>query len=216
MINTVSDKVIGRLSQYRRMLLSSRSQEVRHVYSHQLGAATGVTAAQVRRDLMTIGFTGSPTKGYSVDDLYTKISNYLEGHDRQLAAICGIGNLGRAIMGYFTGRQTSVELAVAFDVDPGKVGRAIVGRRCYHVDELEQICKEMNISVGIITTPAETAQMVADKMIRAEVKGILNFAPIVLKVPRGIYVQNMDVSMALETVSFFAGNTKQPASQPTP
>lgn len=190
------------------MLLQLRQQGVRHMFSHQLGDATGLTAAQVRRDLMVIGFTGSPSKGYHVEDLYSKISNFLDGHDRQLGAIVGIGNLGRAIMGYFSGRRSSVDIVAAFDVDPAKIGRVIVGRRCYHMDELDTICKQMNISVGIITTPADTAQSVADKMVRGSVKGILNFAPTILKLPKEIYIQNMDVSMVLETVAFFASQKK--------
>jgi len=205
---TLSDKTIGRLSQYRRLLLQMKQQGVRHLFSHQLGDATGLTAAQVRRDLMVIGFTGSPSKGYNVEDLFGKISDFLDGHERQFGAICGIGNLGRAIMGYFSGRKTSVDLIAAFDVDPTKVGRVIVGRRCYHIDDVETICREKNIAVGIITTPAENAQFVADKLVRGKVKGILNFAPIALKLPKEIYIQNMDVSMVLETVAFFASRKK--------
>jgi redox-sensing transcriptional repressor len=207
-MNSISDKTIGRLSQYRRLLLQLKQQNVRHLFSHQLGEATGLTAAQVRRDLMVIGFTGSPSKGYHVEELYAKISNFLDGHDRQLGAIVGIGNLGLAIMGYFSGRRSSVDIVVAFDVDPTKVGRVIVGRRCYHLDELDTICKQMNISVGIITTPADVAQGVAEKMVRGNLKGILNFAPSILKLPKEIYIQTMDVSTVLETVAFFASQKK--------
>jgi redox-sensing transcriptional repressor len=203
-MNAISDKVVSRLSQYRRLLSQLNQQETRHVFSHQMADETGVTAAQVRRDLMILGFAGSPTKGYHVEDLKTKITQFLDGHERQLACICGIGNLGRAVLGYFSGRGVSVDVCAAFDVDPSKIGRAIVGRRCYHVDELETVCKQMKITVGIICTPADTAQMVAEKMIQANIRGILNFAPIVLKLPPDIYVQNMDVSLALETVAFFA------------
>ncbi len=207
-MNFISDKTIGRLSQYRRMLANLRDQGVKHLFSHQLGDGTGLTAAQVRRDLMVIGFTGSPSKGYHVEDLYNKISNFLDGHERQLGAICGIGNLGRAIMGYFSGRKSSVDIVAAFDVDATKVGRVIVGRRCYHVDEMEAVCCRLGISVGIITTPADNAQLVADRMVHGNIKGILNFAPVVLKLPPDIYVQNMDVSMMLETVAFFASQKK--------
>ncbi|MFA5865981.1 MAG: redox-sensing transcriptional repressor Rex [Phycisphaerae bacterium] len=208
MINVISDKTIGRLSQYRRMLLQLKQQGVKHLFSHQLGDATGLTAAQVRRDLMVIGFTGSPSKGYHVEELCNKITNFLDGHEHQLGAICGIGNLGRAIMGYFPGRKSSVDIVAAFDVDQAKVGRVIVGRRCYHIDEMETICRQMNISVGIITTPADTAQAVAEQLVRGNVKGILNFAPVVLKLPKDVYVQNMDVSMVLEIVAFFSGQKK--------
>jgi len=196
-MNLISDKTIGRLSQYRRLLSQLREQGVKHLFSHQLGENTGLTAAQVRRDLMVIGFTGSPSKGYHVEDLYNKITHFLDGHDRQLGAICGIGNLGRAIMGYFTGRRSSVDIVAAFDIDPTKVGRVIVGRRCYHIDELETVSRQLNITVGVITTPADHAQSIADKMVRGNVKGILNFAPVALKLPPEIYLQNMDVSMML-------------------
>ncbi len=209
-MNAISDKVVGRLGQYRRLLLQLHAQGTRHVFSHQLGDAMGVTAAQVRRDLMVLGFSGSPTKGYHVDELNAKITKFLDGHTRELACICGLGNLGRAIMGYFTGRGVSVDIIAAFDVDESKIGRAIVGRRCYHIDEMESVCRQVGITVGIITTPADTAQSVADRMIRADIKGILNFAPMVLKLPREIYVQNIDVSLALETVAFFASQRRQP------
>jgi len=209
-MNAISDKVVGRLGQYRRLLLQLHAQGTRHVFSHQLGDAMGVTAAQVRRDLMVLGFSGSPTKGYHVDELNAKITKFLDGHVRELACICGLGNLGRAIMGYFTGRGVSVDIIAAFDVDESKIGRAIVGRRCYHIDEMESVCRQVGITVGIITTPADTAQSVADRMIRADIKGILNFAPMVLKLPREIYVQNIDVSLALETLAFFASQRRQP------
>jgi redox-sensing transcriptional repressor len=208
-MNAISDKVIGRLGQYRRLLLQLHVQNTRHVFSYQLGEATGVTAAQVRRDLMVLGFSGSPTKGYHVDDLCAMITNFLDGHDRQLTCICGIGNLGRAIMGYFIGRGAGVEVSAAFDVDASKIGRAIVGRRCYHIDEMETVCRQMGITVGIITTPADTAQSVAERMVKADIKGILNFAPMVLKLPKEIYVQNIDVSLALETVAFFSSQRRQ-------
>lgn len=210
MMNVISDKVVSRLSQYRRLLSQLNQQEIKHVFSHRMAEEMGVTATQVRRDLMVLGFSGSPTKGYHVEDLRVKITQFLDGHERQLACICGIGNLGRAVMGYFSGRGVSVDVCAAFDVDPAKVGRAIVGRRCYHIDELESVCKELKLSVGIISTPADTAQSVAEKMIQADIKGILNFAPVVLKLPSDIYVQNMDVSLALETVAFFASQKRQP------
>jgi redox-sensing transcriptional repressor len=194
-MNAISDKVVGRLGQYRRLLLQLHAQGTRHVFSHQLGEAMGVTAAQVRRDLMV---------------LCAKITNFLDGHVRELACICGLGNLGRAIMGYFNGRGVSVDISAAFDVDETKIGRAIVGRRCYHIDEMETVCKQMSITVGIITTPADTAQAVAERMMKADIKGILNFAPLVLKLPKEIYVQNIDVSLALETVAFFASQRRQP------
>ena len=209
MINTISDKIINRLGQYRRLLLQLHQQDVVHVFSHQLGDSTGVTAAQVRRDLMVIGFSGSPTKGYHVEDLYAKISSFLDGHEPQLACLCGMGNLGRAIIGFLTGRGPSIDITVAFDVDKNKVGRAIVGRRCYDISELEPVCRQKHISVGIITAPTETAQSIAEQLVKADIKGILNFAPVILKLPKEIYVQNIDVSLALDTVAFFASQQRQ-------
>ena len=110
-------KTIGRLSQYRRLLGLRLAMGQRNVYSHELAAFAGVTAAQVRRDLMIVGAKGSPTKGYDVHALIECLGGVLDDPAGQRAALVGIGNLGRALLTYFHGRRPKLSIVAAFDVD---------------------------------------------------------------------------------------------------
>lgn len=203
MPGSVSDKVVGRLSLYRRLLAQMHAEGVRNVFSHQLATASRCTAAQVRRDLMVTGCSGSPKHGYDVHELLQAVESYLDTKDVSIV-LAGIGNLGRALMAYFALRRPRLSIVAAFDVDPRKVGRVIHGVRCFGMQDLEQVCKRDDVRVGIVAVPASGAQQVADALIRAGVRGILNFAPVPLHVPDGIYVENMDMTMSLEKVAFFA------------
>jgi redox-sensing transcriptional repressor len=203
MPNGVSDKVVGRLSLYRRILARKHAEGVHNVFSHQLATASRCTAAQVRRDVMVTGCSGSPKHGYDVHELLEAIEDYL-GTQEVVTVLVGIGNLGRALMAYFSLRRPRLCIEAAFDVDPRKVGRVIHGVRCHPMGELDDICREQGADVGIIAVPAGNAQSAADALIRAGVRGLLNFAPVPLHVPEGIYVENMDMTMSLEKVAFFA------------
>ncbi|MFP4052670.1 MAG: redox-sensing transcriptional repressor Rex [Phycisphaerae bacterium] len=199
-----SSRTIGRLSLYRRLLNNLLAERVENVYSHQLASMAGATAAQVRRDIMAIGYSGSPTRGYDVRQLIEAIGNFLDEPQLQGVAIVGIGNLGRALMSYFAGRRPKLAITAGFDVSPEKVGRVINGCRCYPLEELEAIVTEQGIKQAIIATPAEAAQEAADRLVRAGVRGILNFAPIPLRVRPDVYVEDLDMTMSLEKVAYFA------------
>ena len=192
------------MSLYRRLLNELSAAGRQSIYSHQLAALAGGTAAQVRRDMMSIGYTGSPTRGYDVQELIESIGLFLDSPKGQGAALVGIGNLGRAIMSYFAGRRPKLSIVAAFDVDPAKVNRVILGCRCYPLEQLGEIIASLNISVGVITVPASTAQDIADRMVWAGVRGILNFAPVPLRVPPETYVEDIDMTMSLEKVAYFA------------
>lgn len=200
----ISAKTIGRLSLYRRLLKDLAEQGADYVYSHQLATMAGGTAPQVRRDIMSIGYTGSPTKGYEVAELTDSIGRFLDDPSGQRVALVGVGNLGRAIMAYFAGRRPDLTIAAAFDADPYKVDRVIHGCHCYGMERLAEIIEAEGISVGIITVPAGSAQVVADQLVRAGVRGIMNFAPTRLRVPPEVYVEDMDVTMTLDKVAYFA------------
>jgi redox-sensing transcriptional repressor len=204
MISQVSQKTIGRLSLYRRLLNELAVEGVRNVYSHQLASMAGGTAAQVRRDLMSIGYSGSPTRGYEVQELIKSIRGFLDSPQVQGVALVGIGNLGRAIMAYFTGRRPNLSIVAAFDKDPHKANRIVHGCRCYGMDDLARVIREQDIHVGAITVPAAEAQDVANKLVREGVRGIVNFAPAALRVPPDVYVEDIDMSMSLEKVAYFA------------
>lgn len=164
----------------------------------------GVTAAQVRRDMMAVGYSGSPTRGYDVRALADSIGDFLDAPEGQGVALVGIGNLGRAIMAYFTGRRPRLSIIAAFDNDPTKIDRVIHGCRCYAFSELPEVVRSNKISIAILSVPSGEAQNVADVLVRAGVTGILNFAPMPVRVPPGVYVEDIDMTMSLEKVAFFA------------
>ena len=205
----VSGKTIGRLSLYRRVLYGLLADGERSVYSHQLAALVGGTAAQVRRDMMAVGYTGSPTRGYDITDLTRAIGNFLDAAQGQSVALVGVGNLGKAILSYFAGRRPRLSIEAAFDTDPAKVNRVIHGCRCYPLDDLERVVQSRGIEIGVLTVPADQAQDVAEYLVRSGVLGILNFAPVRLSVPDHVYVEDIDMTMSLEKVAFFARGKKR-------
>jgi len=194
---------IGRLSLYRRLLQEHLSNGGRHIYSHQLARLAVSSPAQVRRDLMTIGFSGSPRKGYAVQELIDTIQAVLARSVETRVALVGVGNLGRAVLAYYANRQP-VRFAAAFDRAPEKAGRILHGCRCYPSDQMAEVVRREGIHVGVIAVPAAEAQGVADQLVLAGITGILNFAPVRLYVPPGMYVENVDLMMALDKVAYYA------------
>jgi redox-sensing transcriptional repressor len=194
---------LGRLSLYRRLLVEQLAAGARQIFSHQLASLAVSTAAQVRRDLMTIGFTGSPRKGYAIQELVDAINAVLARSLDTAVALVGVGNLGRAILAYYFNRQP-IRFAAAFDRAPEKTGRILHGCRCYSADQMAEVISREAIHVGVIAVPAAEAQTVADQLVLAGVKGILNFAPVRLRVPAGLYVENVDLMMALDKVAYYA------------
>jgi redox-sensing transcriptional repressor len=203
-VGMISDKTIGRLSLYRRVIGEMLAEGRSHVFSHEIAKAAGVTAAQVRRDLMPTGHLGTPSRGYNISGLIQSISNLLDDPEQEKVAIIGVGNLGRAILAYFLGRRPNLTIVAAFDSDPGKVGRVIHGIRCYSMDQLVDVVRKEGIEVGILTVPARAAQAIADEVIAAGVRGLLNFAPVALRVPPQVHVEDLDVAISLERVAYFA------------
>ncbi len=201
----ISDKTVGRLSLYRRLLSNLlREKEEEFVFSHRLARAAGVTAAQVRRDMMVIGYNGSPKKGYAIGDLIESIGYFLDAPGVQTVALVGVGNLGRAILTYFAGRRPNLKIVAVFDNDPNKAGTVISGCRCYAMQDMPEVFKEKKVNTAIVTVPASQAQSVADTLVAAGVRGLLNFAPVNLRVPVSVYVEDMDITTSLEKAAFFA------------
>lgn len=208
----VSGKVIERLSLYRRLMKDAFEGGAVSMYSHDLAEKAGVTAAQVRRDLMEVGFAGTSKKGYEVSGLKKAIASYLDNPDGEKVALVGVGNLGRALLPFFAAHEPNVRINAAFDVDPYKAGRVINGCRVYADSELDEIIKEQDINVAILAVPTEHAQSVTARLINAGICGIMNFAHVALKVPDYVTVENIDMTMVLEKVSFLARKTRQQRS----
>lgn len=200
----IPDKTIGRLSLYRRLLHRLQGEEVRNIYSHQLATMAGVTPAQVRRDIMSIGYSGNPNRGYDLSELIESIGHSLDDAEGQYAALVGVGNLGRALLTYFAGRRPKLSIVAAFDNDPRKFDRVIQGCRCHSIDRIHEVVREQHITIGTITVPSGEAQSVADTLVRAGIRGILNFAPIRIRVPAAVYVEDIDLTMSLEKVAYYA------------
>jgi len=195
---------IGRLSLYRRLLQEQAALGTRQIFSHQLASLAVSTAAQVRRDLMTIGFSGSPRRGYAVSDLIAAIGTVLVRSVETSVALVGVGNLGRAILAYFANRQPLIRFVAALDRDPEKVGRVIHGCRVFPIDQAEQVLRQASVRAVVLAVPAGDAQAVADRLVLAGVRGFLNFAPVRLRVPPGVFVEDMDMTTALDRVAFYA------------
>jgi len=200
----VSEKSIGRLSLYRRLLNVLQAEGVRHIFSHQLAAMARCSPAQVRRDLMAVGYSGSPARGYEVPRLIESIREFLDSPGGQNVALVGVGNLGRAILAYFKGRRPNLRIVAAFDNDAYKANSVIEGCHCYPTDLLARVVEDHRISLAIITVPAGAAQGVADALVAAGVRGLLNFAPVRLRIPPHVYVSDLDMTVSLETVAYFA------------
>ncbi len=202
-------QTIGRLSLYRRLLLDLSAGGMKQIYSHQLASAAVATPAQVRRDLMMIGFTGSPRKGYAVDELILAVNAVLAKSVETSVALVGVGNLGRAILAYYTNRQPWVRFVAAFDRDPDKANRIIHGCRVFPIDQVEDVLGREGIKAAVIAVPAAEAQRVADRLVLAGVRSFLNFAPVRLHLPTGIFVDDMDMSTALDRVAYYAHQQRQ-------
>lgn len=200
----IPPRMIERLIDYRRHLRRWHGQARTRIYSHQLAALAQVTSAVVRRDVMTIGYTGSPAKGYDVGGLINRISRILDPQGRPGVALVGLGSLGRAILKHFAQLHPELRFVAAFDVSPEKVGRIIDGCRCCSAAELESVLEREPVLVGIITVPSEAAQETAERLVRTGVRGILNFTPVRLHVPPAVYVEDVDIAVSLEKVVFFA------------
>jgi redox-sensing transcriptional repressor len=213
---TVSERTIGRLSLYRRVLNQLQNEGTRTLFSHQLATLSGCTASQIRRDLMAVGYSGTPSRGYEVGNLLKSIREFLDAPGGQRVALIGVGNLGKALLSYFSGRRPGLQVVAAFDNDPYKVNRVIHGCKCYAMTSLADEMKAQKIRVVILTIPAAAAQEVIEQAVKAGVKGVLNFAPVRLKTPPTVYVEEMDMTMALEKVAWFARQKGGAAEEPAP
>jgi len=158
---------------------------------------------------MVIGAEGSPNKGYKCAKLLASLAEFLTQPGTQKVALVGIGNLGRALLSYSHKQQPGLLIVAAFDIAPDKTNKVIDGCRCFHIDTLESVIKEQNIKVAIIAVPGEAAQLVADRLAIAGVRGIVNFAPAPLHLPPSVFVENIDVTMSLEKVVYFAAKGTQ-------
>ena len=209
MNNNIPEKTVERLSEYRRTLLACHKQGITHIFSHVLAGMHGITAVQVRRDLMLIGFSSDTKKGYDVKVLIDFISSILDSRSAVNVAVIGMGHLGQAITKYFNGKGLNLRITTAFDIDPEKVDRSIDGIPCYHMERFEQVVEENDISIVILSSPTRVASTLVVPIINAGIKGVLNFTSMPLNFPQGIVVENYDITTLLEKVAYFVKENEE-------
>jgi len=198
-----SGKAVGRLSLYRRLLQSLQQEQHKYIYSHILAELAGLNSAQVRRDLMQLGCTGTPAKGYNIAELLADLNQFFVGDCKQRVALVGVGNLGRAILGFFPVHRPSVSIVAAFDNNAAKTNQVVFGCRCFAMSELNERIQSLQINSAIVAVPADQGQIVAEQLVAAGVSGLLNFAPTPLRLPDNVYVENIDITMAMDKVAYF-------------
>lgn len=208
-MKNLPEKTIERLSQYRRMLLKCHTDGKHFIYSHELASFHNITAVQVRRDLMLIGYSSTGKKGYDVEELIKLINNILDDAKPIHVAIVGIGNLGRAISIYFGNKRPKLKIVAAFDTDEKKVNKVFTGIRCYHVRDLQKIIREKDIEIAILTVPPEFALTTAEKLVMSGIKGILNFTAVPLNETPHAYIEEYDMLTSLEKIAYFVKYHKE-------
>jgi redox-sensing transcriptional repressor len=201
-IPKIPEMTIRRLSIYSRCLAQLDEDGVKTISSQELAERFHLNSAQVRKDLAYFGEFGIRGIGYYVANLRAELQRLL-GLDREWRVVLvGFGNLGSALFHYRGFARQGFRVAAIVDDDPGKSGRRVDSLEIQPLIELPRLVKQQRIHIGVIAVPAEAAQTVADRLVAAGVRSILNFAPARLKVPRDVRLQNVDLSIELENLSF--------------
>lgn len=199
----VPEATIKRLSIYMRVLKDLEKKGVDVVSSAELADICGVNAAQIRKDLTYFGEFGIRGVGYYVKELHFDIRKVLGLHQRRNVALVGVGNLGRALLSYRNFAEHGYNFVAAFEIDPAKIGMVVAGDvRVEPLEEIARAAAAKEIEIAIITTPAAAAQAVADRVVAAGIRGILNFAPVQLQVPREVKVKKVDLTTEFDNLVY--------------
>ena len=198
----IPEATVARLPIYLRILGEQGDEGVECVSSDRLAELAGVNAAKVRKDLSYLGSYGTRGVGYEVAYLTYQIRRELGLTHDWPVVIVGAGNLGQALSGYGGFGQRGFPVAGVVDVDVAKVGTVLGGVRVRHIDELPQIVQSKQVNIGVITTPPGAAQDAAERLVMAGITSILNFAPVVLSVPRSVEVRKVDLAVELQILSY--------------
>ncbi|HEX8395355.1 MAG TPA: redox-sensing transcriptional repressor Rex [Longimicrobium sp.] len=198
----ISESAVRRLSLYLRLLQEADAAGAETISSGQLAERGGTTSAQVRKDLSLFGSFGKRGLGYSVQELLERIRAILGLQRQWRVALIGAGKLGSALFSYRDFEARGFEIRAVFDRDPEKVGTALGGLTVRADEEMDRALRDEAIEIAIVAVPGEAAQHVVDRVVKAGVGAVLNFAPVRLKVPRGVTLRNVDVTLELEGLSF--------------
>jgi redox-sensing transcriptional repressor len=198
----IPDPAVRRLSLYLRQLEAFKRSDRRTISSKQLGESLRLSDAQVRKDLAYFGQFGHPGIGYRVDDLIAQVKRILGTDKTWNVVLIGAGNLGRALTAYRGFDAKGFKLVAVLDNDPSKIGQKYSAFTIQPLTSLEDTIRALSVRLAILTVPADVAQEVADRVIEAGVRGILNFAPVSLDVPETVALNSVDLAVQLEQLSF--------------
>lgn len=194
---------MARLPVYLRSLLAMADDKEITVSSERLAELAGVNAAKVRKDLSYLGSYGTRGVGYDIEYLVFQMSRELGLTQDWPVIIAGAGNLGAALANYGGFGDRGFPVVALVDADKKKVGQKVAGVSVFHIDDIDDLVAEYDIAIGVIATPAEAAQSVADHMAAAGIPSILNFAPALISVPEGVSLRKVDLAVELQILSFY-------------
>jgi len=198
----IPDEAVGRLPMYLRGLLLLAEQGLKDVSSQKLGELLHIDSPQIRKDLSYFGAFGTPGVGYDARKLAKQIRSILKLDTTKKAALVGLGNLGSALLRYPGFSTYGLEISAVFDSDPKKIGKTVNNIKVQDVSKLSTLRKK-GITLAIIAVPASAAQKVADGLVKAGIRGILNFAPYYLDVPKKVKVISIDIAMDLARLPYY-------------
>ncbi|OJX41545.1 MAG: redox-sensing transcriptional repressor Rex [Chloroflexi bacterium 44-23] len=199
----IPDIVVGRLPSYLQMLKRLKTAGETNTSSKELGLKLEISAAQIRKDLSHFGEFGKQGTGYSINYLIECLEDILHVNKVWDMALVGVGFLGHAIANFQGFNHHGFQIKCIFDVDPSKIGQFVAGHIILDISELEKVIRKLNIQVAMITVDADNAQDVADKLVRAGIKSILNYAPVIIKVPSGIQIQYINPIIKLQHMTYY-------------
>lgn len=199
----ISEAVVRRLPVYLRFLNELSKKNVQTVSSQDLGHKLDLNPAQIRKDLAYFGEFGKKGIGYDVDYLIEKIRQILKLDKVIPVALVGAGNLGRALCNYNAYLKDNMKIVAVFDAHDGKVGESINNLKVKPMRELKETVQAHKVRIGIITVPAIEAQQVANQFVEAGVEAILNFAPLIIKVPSEVRVHHADFTTELQSLAYY-------------
>jgi redox-sensing transcriptional repressor len=199
----IPEATVARLPVYLRALVELAEDGATTVSSDALARAAGVNSAKVRKDLSHLGSYGTRGVGYDVAYLIHQVRRELGLSQPWPIVLAGVGNLGHALANYRGFPERGFRIAALVDADPAKVEEIVGGLPIRHVDALPEVVASLDAAIGMICTPGSVAQEVADRMIDAGIRSILNFAPSVISVPEGVSVRKVDLAIELQILAFY-------------
>lgn len=199
----IPDIIIGRLPIYLRALQRLADKGVRNTSSQELGEMIGISAAQIRKDISQFGEFGKQGTGYSIPFLIERLQSILKVNRVWDVIIVGMGDMGHALARYNGFVNRGYQVTMLFDNNPAKIGQKVNDLEILSTDTMVERVKENRIKIAMLTVPASVAQEVAEQLVKAGVKAILNYAPIHLSVPRDVQVQHIDPATHLQRMTYY-------------